>query len=155
MLVTNPILYFVCFFYNSNIEQIQSFSLLQMLQLKSYHGWVEQDENSRPHQSSGAQKVRSVQQTQHSHKGPPRQQAAHRHCFIQPLAVTGADIDQLGRETAIYITNDIKTIQWTKSSNKTYWNLTTKTIKAILQKTVVLLPTFTCWTAIPLKLCND
>lgn len=71
-----------------------------MLSLKSYHGGVEDDENGRPHQSSGTQEKRSVGQTQYSHQGSTSQEAAHRHSFIQTLAVTGADVDQLKRERA-------------------------------------------------------
>lgn len=97
-----------------------------MFSLKSYHGGVEEDENSWAQQSCGAQEVRRVGQTQQCHKGPPGQQTAHRHSFAQPLAVTGADVDQLEQTQRLQI--PLKT----PFKRKKYLNGTAKTIRAIL-----------------------
>lgn len=81
--------------------RLSNFSTTRFLcgRLKSYHGGIEEDEDGGAHQSCGAQEVGSVGQTQDGHQGPASQQGAHGHGFIQPLAVTGADVDQLGGET--------------------------------------------------------
>lgn len=61
----------------------------------SHHGGIEEDKHCGAQESRGAQEVGGVGQPQERHEGSPRQQRAHRHGVIQPLAVIGADVDQL------------------------------------------------------------
>lgn len=63
--------------------------------MESHHGGIEEDKHCWAQESRGAQEVSGVGQTQKCHKGSPCQQRADRRCFIQPLAITGADVDQL------------------------------------------------------------
>ena len=83
---------------------------------KSYHYRVEDDENGWPQHSSGAQEVGGVRQTQYPHQGPSCQQAAHWHRFIQPLAITGADVDQLGVEKFVQQTELKSFVSWVISN---------------------------------------
>lgn len=96
-----------------------------MLWLNSYHAGVEEDENSWAQQSCGAQEERCVGHTQQCHKRPPGQQTAHRHSFAQPLAVTGADVDQLEETQRLEI--PLKA----PFKRKNYFNCTVQTTGAI------------------------
>lgn len=62
----------------------------------SHHGGIEEDKHCGAQESWGAQEVRGVAQTQERHEGPPCQQSADGHGFVQALTVIGADVDQLG-----------------------------------------------------------
>lgn len=63
--------------------------------MESHHGGIEQDKHCGAQESCGAQEVRGIGQTQECHKGPPCQQRADWHGFVQALAVIAADVDQL------------------------------------------------------------
>lgn len=71
--------------------------------MESHHGGIEEDKHCGAQESCGAQEVRGVGQTQECHKGPPCQQRADWHGFVQALAVIGADVDQLEGGRVVHI----------------------------------------------------
>lgn len=74
-----------------------------MFQTESHHGGIKKDKHGGAQESCGAQEVCGVGQTQQCHKGSPCQQGADWHGFIQPLAVIGADVDQLEAGRVVHI----------------------------------------------------
>lgn len=80
--------------------------------MESHHGGIEKDKHGGAQESCGAQEICSVGQAQESHKGSPCQQRADWHGFIQPLAVIGADVDQLEGGRVVHI--HISKIQFTR-----------------------------------------
>lgn len=80
-----------------------------MFSTESHHGRIEEDKHGWAQESRGAQEVCGVGQTQERHKGSPCQQRADWGCFIQPLAIIGADVDQLeGGRVAHIHTSEIQ-----------------------------------------------
>lgn len=73
------------------------------MKMSPYHEGIEDKEDGWSHQGRRAQEVGCVTQPQDAQQWPSSQQTAHRHSLIQPLAVAGADVDQL--EIQAHITN--------------------------------------------------